>query len=93
MRVQISTLLQKRAAKLPPDVRNSASAAIAFVAEAFGQPHLHGGLRLRKLGKRSYEVRVQLQWRVVFSLDGETLTAYDLMSHDEVRRWVRNQTK
>jgi len=86
MRVQISTLLQKRAAKLPPDVRNSASAAIAFVAEAFGQPHLHGGLRLRKLGKRSYEVRVQLQWR-------ETLTAYDLMSHDEVRRWVRNQTK
>jgi len=93
IRVQISARLQKRAAKLPPEIRESASAAITAVAEAVGQPHQHGGLGLRKLGKLSYEVRVQLQWRMVFILDGDVLTAYDVMSHDEVRRWVRNQAK
>ena len=93
IRVQISARLQKRVAKLPPKLREAASATIAAVAESFENPHQHGGLGLRKLGKRSFEVRVHLQWRVVFILDGDMLTAFDLMNHDEVRLWVRNQAK
>ena len=93
IRVQISARLQKRAAKLTPELREAASATIAAVAESFGNPHQHGGLGLRKLGKRSFEVRVHRQWRGIFILDGEVLTAFDLMNHDEVRRWVRNQAK
>lgn len=79
--------------QLPPDVRAAASEAIANVATAFGHPHQHGGLGLRKLGRYSYEVRAGLQWRVVFFLDGDTLTAFDVMDHNEVRRWVRGQIK
>ncbi len=93
IRVQISERLRKTAKKLPADVRAKAEAAIAAVAADFGNPHKHGGLGLRKLARRSYEVRAHLQWRVVFILEGETLTAFDLMNHDEVRRWLRGQSK
>jgi hypothetical protein len=93
MRVQISARLQKRVEQLPANVREAASAVIAAVADYFGAPHQHAGLGLRKLGRRSFEARVHWQWRVVFILDGEVLTAFDIMTHDEVRRWVRHQAK
>ena len=84
---------EKTADKLPPDVREKVSQAIAEVAAAFGDPHKHRGLGLRKLARRSYEIRVQRQWRVVFIYDGETLIAYDVMNHDEVSLWLRGQRK
>ena len=93
IQVAISARLRKRVDQLPPEVRAAASEAIANVAAAFGHPQQHGGLGLRKLGRYSYEVRAALQLRVVFFLDGDTLTAYDVMDHNEVRRWVRGQVK
>jgi hypothetical protein len=78
---------------LPPEVREKASAAISQVGTAFGDPHAHRGLGLRKLARRSYEARVHLQWRVVFIHDGETLVAYDIMTHDEVALWLRGRRK
>jgi mRNA-degrading endonuclease RelE of RelBE toxin-antitoxin system len=89
--VVISERLQKSAKKLPDEVKARAEKAIADVAAAFGDPHKHRGLGLRKLAQRSYEIRVHLQWRVVFIHDGQTLFAYDVMNHDEVSRWLRGQ--
>jgi len=74
-------------------MRDKVSQAIAKVSAAFGDPHQHRGLGHRKLARRSYEIRVQGQWRVVFIQDGETLVAYDVMDHDEVARWLRGQRK
>lgn len=91
IRVLLSERIKKTAGRLPPDVREAASQAIAEVGAAFGDPHQHRGLGLRKLARRSYEIRVQLQWRVVFIYDGEVLIAYDVMSHDEVALWLRGQ--
>ncbi|MCX6872733.1 MAG: hypothetical protein NTW21_02845 [Verrucomicrobia bacterium] len=91
IRVLLSERIKKTAAKLPPDLRERASQAIAAVGTAFGDPHQHRGLGLRKLGKCSYEVRVHLQWRVVFLYDGQDLIAYDVMNHDEVSLWLRGQ--
>jgi mRNA-degrading endonuclease RelE of RelBE toxin-antitoxin system len=93
IRVLLTERIRKTADKLPPDVRDGASKAIAEVGAAFGNPHRHRGLGLRKLARRSYEIRVQRQWRVVFLHDGETLIAYDVMNHDEVSRWLRGQRK
>ena len=93
IRVRLTPRIRKTADKLPPDVRTKASAAIAQVAAAFGDPHTHRGLGLRKIARRSYEIRVHLQLRVVFIHDGETLTAYDVMNHDEVSLWLRGQRK
>lgn len=93
IRVLLSERIKKTAGKLPPDVREKASQAIADVGPAFGDPHQHRGLGLRKLARRSYEVRVHLQWRVVFIYDGKTLIAYDVMNHEEVSLWLRGQRK
>ena len=93
IRILLSERIRKSVDKLPPGARERASKAISEVAAAFGDPHRHRGLGLRKLAKRSYEIRVQQQWRVVFILDGETLIAYDIMDHDEVARWLRGQKK
>ena len=89
IRILLSERIQKTAGKLSPDLREKASHAIAAVGTAFGDPHQHRGLGLRKLAKRSYEIRVHLQWRVVFIYDGKDLIAYDIMNHDEVQLWLR----
>jgi mRNA-degrading endonuclease RelE of RelBE toxin-antitoxin system len=91
--ILLTERIRKTADKLPPDLRDKASEAIAQVSAAFGDPHKHRGLGLRKLARRSYEIRVQRQWRVVFIQDGETLIAYDVMNHDEVALWLRGQRK
>lgn len=93
IRVLLSERIKKTVGKLPRDVREKASQAIADVSTAFGDPHQHRGLGLRKLAKRSYEIRVHLQWRVVFIYDGKALVAYDIMDHDEVSLWLRGQRK
>jgi hypothetical protein len=66
-------------------------AKLAQVAEEFGDPHRHGGLGLRKLGRRSYEARLGLGWRVIFIKEEDRLTAYDLMNHDQVRQWLKGR--
>jgi hypothetical protein len=93
IRVLLTPRLRKTAEKLPPDVRRKASEVITDVASAFGDPHTHRGLGLRKIARHSYEIRIHLQWRMVFIHDGETLTAYDVMNHDEVALWLRGKRK
>ena len=91
--IVLSERIRKTADKLPPDLRDKVSQAIARVSAAFCDPHKHRGLGLRKLGRRSYEIRVHRQWRVVFIQDGETLIAFDVMDHDEVALWLRGQRR
>ena len=93
IRVLLSERIKKTADKLSPGLREKASQTIADVAAAFGEPHRHRGLGLRKLASRSYEARVHLQWRVVFIHDKNALIAYDVMTHDEVALWLRGQRK
>jgi mRNA-degrading endonuclease RelE of RelBE toxin-antitoxin system len=93
IQVLLSERIKKTADKLAPAVREKASRAIADIAAAFGNPQRHRGLGLRKLAKRSYEIRVHLQWRVVFIHDENTLIAYDIMTHDEIALWLRGQRK
>jgi hypothetical protein len=93
IRVLLAERIKRTAGRLPPDVREKASKAVADVGAAFGDPHRLRGLGLRKLARRSYEIRVHLQWRVVFVHDGKNLIAYDVMNHDEVSLWLRGQRK
>jgi hypothetical protein len=93
IRVLLSERIRKSAAKLPPELQEKAAKAIGDVAAAFVEPHQHRRLGLRKLVRRSYEIRVHLQWRVVFIHDGKNLIAYDVMNHDEVAQWLRGKQK
>ncbi len=89
IRVDIGPRVVKSAQRLGPVVTAKAEEKIAAVATHFGNPHQHSGLGLRKLGRRSYEIRIWLQWRVVFIHEGDRLTAYDIMNHDEVAAWLK----
>jgi hypothetical protein len=93
IRVVLTDRIRKTAGKMSPAMREGVEKALAQVGAAFGDPHQHRGLGIRKLARRSYEIRVQRQWRVVFIHDGETLVAYDIMDHDEVSLWLRGQKK
>ena len=61
------------------------------ISERFGEQHRHSGLGLRKLGRYSYEARIGLHWRKVFIREPDRLTAYDIMDHDEVRKWLKGR--
>lgn len=89
--ITLSERIQKTAAKLPSDLREKCSRAITEVSEAFGDPHRHRGLGLRKLASRSYEVRVTLQWRIVFLHVDDELVAYDIMNHDQIVQWLKKK--
>jgi len=81
----------RAARKLSPDSKAKAEAVLGAVAEHFGNPHLHAGLGLRKLEKRLWECRIDLQLRIVLIQDQARLRAYDIMTHDELRAWLKGR--
>ena len=91
IRVDIGPRVLKSAERLGAEITAKAEEKIAAIAAQFGNPHMHSGLGLRKLGRRSYEVRVWLQWRVVFIHEADRLTAYDIMDHDGVAAWLKQR--
>jgi hypothetical protein len=91
IKILINPRLEKRLKNFPPEFRDCCTTTLAAVSKSFGDVHRHGGVGLRKLGKRSYEARIDLQWRIVFLRDGKNLTAFDIMNHDEVRAWLQGR--
>jgi hypothetical protein len=88
IRIDVHPRLVRAALKLGGKTVAEVEAKLALVAGQFGDPHRHGGLGLRKLGRRSYEARVDRDWRIVLIKEEDRLTAYDLMNHDQVRKWL-----
>jgi hypothetical protein len=93
IRIDIGPRTRKTAERLGPDITAKANDVLRRVAEGFGDPHRHAGTGLRKLGRRSYEARIDLQWRLVFIHEGARLKAYNIMSHDEVSAWLNSPFK
>lgn len=92
IRVDVGPRVRRTARRLGPEFVAKAEAKLAALAERFGDPHRHSGLGLRKLGRNSYEVCIGLQWRIVLIQEPDRLTAYDIMTHDEVRAWLKGRT-
>ncbi|MFZ2640488.1 MAG: hypothetical protein WA117_05830 [Verrucomicrobiia bacterium] len=65
--------------------------AINELQEAFGTPHLHRGLRVRKLIGDYFEARVGLGQRLVFKNEQDALILLFIGSHDAVRDFLRNK--
>jgi mRNA-degrading endonuclease RelE of RelBE toxin-antitoxin system len=90
VRVELHPRLRKRAQKLSPAEREQVTEALCALQEGFGNPHVHLGLGIRRLRKDLFECRAGLQWRIVFFAEKGLLTAYDVMTHDELRVWLRS---
>jgi hypothetical protein len=61
------------------------------VQAAFGQPHFHSGLSIRKIGPDAFECRTDLKLRLVFSAEKGTLTFDFAGNHDEVQNYLRGK--
>ena len=60
---------------------------------AFGNPHLHAGIGLRRLSKAFFEFRISRDLGVVFALiKPNTLRLVICGNHDEVRAWIRESS-
>jgi mRNA-degrading endonuclease RelE of RelBE toxin-antitoxin system len=91
IRVEFDQRLIKTLRKLGPEIHAATEKRIAQITEDFGNPHAHGGLGLRKLSQRVYEARVGLHWRLALVQHQDRLLAVDLMTHEEIRRWLRSK--
>jgi hypothetical protein len=74
--------------KLTPAQQAAVNAAIARFESAFGQPHAHSSLGLRRFGPY-FEFRVGLGLRVLFLHDQGDLFLCFVGNHDQVRAFIK----
>jgi len=63
--------------------------AMQGAAAAFGQPHLHTGVDIRRLGKNLFECRVGLNLRLLFKAGSGALTFVYSGNHDDIQAYLR----
>jgi hypothetical protein len=90
-RIFLSKRWLKSLSKLNAEQKAKAEAVLCALMEAFGKPHLHAGIGVRKLTPDYYECRIDLRWRILLRQRGDNLLAYEVMSHDEIRAFLRGQ--
>ena len=91
-RLTIDPVVLKALREIPKPERLERLATLIDLAEAFGRPHLHTGLGIRKLGDRLYECRSGLQWRFLFLDRGGELFISFLGNHDDIKALIRRRS-
>lgn len=90
MRIDLHPRFQKRVASLRVSDRDQIATCLRALQGGFGHPHLHSGLGIRRLRDDLFECRAGLHWRLIFLAEKGVITAYDVMTHDQVRAWLRS---
>jgi hypothetical protein len=65
--------------------------ALTKIQEAFGHPHQHGGLGIRKLAPDLFECRAGLKLRLVFMAQRGALTFDCAGNHEDVQNYLRGK--
>jgi len=89
MRIDLHPRFRKHVGELSGAERERIAESLRALRDGFGLPHLHSGLGIRRLRKDLFECRAGLHWRVVFLAEKGVVTAYDVMTHEQVRAWLR----
>ena len=79
----------KRLKELPRADKSQCLLLLCDLVDAFGQPHVHAGMGIRKLGEKLFECRAWLDVRFVFQDRGVDLYVSFVGNHDEVRALLR----
>lgn len=79
----------RRLRELAKSERTECLLALCELVDGFGQPHVHSGLGIRKLGNKLFECRGNRDLRFIFQDRGEELFVSFLGNHDEVRNILR----
>jgi len=88
--LSIDPAVMQRLGRLPKSERAECLLALCELAEAFGQPHAHSGLGIRKLGRRLFECRGSLALRFIFQHRPTDLFVSFLGNHDEIKALLRS---
>jgi hypothetical protein len=75
---------------VPAARRAEIFAAMNAALDAYGQPHLHAGLGLRRIPP-FMECRCGLDLRLVFQREADALVFHLCGTHDEVRAFLKNK--
>ena len=78
-----------RLSKLPKADRAQCWEAVLQLAETFGQPHVHSGIGIRKLGRWLFECRGNRDLRFLFLNLQDCLEVRFLGNHDEIRNEIK----
>jgi hypothetical protein len=79
----------RRLRQLPKGDRVECLLALCDLVEGFGQPHIHSGLGIRKLGNKLFECRGNRDLRFIFQdRTGELYVSF-VGNHDEIRTLLR----
>lgn len=65
------------------------AAAMQEAAASFGQPHVHSGVDIRRLGKNLFECRVGLNLRLLFKAGPGNLTFVFSGNHNDIQTYLR----
>ncbi|MBP6508106.1 MAG: hypothetical protein KA257_11130 [Opitutaceae bacterium] len=71
--------------------RQAAFAAMQLTAAAWGQPHLHSGRSIRRLGSGVFESRLDRDIRLVFLPESDRLVFDFAGNHDQVQAYLKNR--
>ncbi len=74
---------------LPKNERVECLLALCDLVDGFGQPHVHSGLGIRKLGSKLFECRGNRDLRFIFQDRGAELYVSFLGNHDEIKALLR----
>jgi hypothetical protein len=88
--LSIDPAVIKRLQGLPKNQKIEGLLALCELPEAFGQPHVHRGLDIRKLGKTLFECRGNLALRFLFQNRSADLFVSFLGTHDEIQALLRS---
>lgn len=75
---------------LPETRRREVAQALDAMRNAFGHPHQHTGLGIRRLRHNFFECRAGRDLRLVFEMLPGALLFHDAGNHDKVQRFVKN---
>ena len=85
----IDPAVLRRLRELPKNERVECLLALCDLAEYFGQPHIHSGLGIRKLGAKLFECRGNRDLRFIFQDRSADLYVAFLGDHDEIRALLK----
>ncbi|HUL55251.1 MAG TPA: hypothetical protein VLT83_17755 [Opitutaceae bacterium] len=88
--IEFSGRFKRQARTLPTGRRAVVADALGALSIAFGQPHLHSGLGIRRLKGAYFEFRVDRDTRVVFKVEGSVASMLLVGCHGDVRRYLKN---
>ena len=88
--LSIDSGVLRRLRQLPKSEKVECLLALCDLTESFGQPHIHSGLGIRKLGNKLFECRGNVALRFLFQDRPADLFVSFLGDHDEIKALLRS---